>query len=149
MFQKFEYGFIQFNKIFIQLENQGIEHHNDEEPCVCYNETVWDAVSLLYVGATISSCSLPCTTTVAKTKFRFEKVSEGDEIRKMNWIVFVLPEKIRVTATMQKKTSFSQILSDLGGTLGLWLGIGVLQLFQNVATFKLHLVTRPINICKK
>ena len=39
--------------------------HVDEEPCVCYNETVWDAVSLLYVGATISSCSLPCTTTVA------------------------------------------------------------------------------------
>ena len=27
MIQKFEFGFIQFNKIFIQLENQGIEHH--------------------------------------------------------------------------------------------------------------------------
>ena len=25
--QKFEFGFIQFNKIFIQLENQGIEDH--------------------------------------------------------------------------------------------------------------------------
>ena len=25
--QKFEFGLIQFNKIFIQLENQGIEHH--------------------------------------------------------------------------------------------------------------------------
>ena len=25
--QKFKFGFIQFNKIFIQLENQGIEYH--------------------------------------------------------------------------------------------------------------------------
>ena len=27
LIQKFKFGFIQFNKIFIQLENQGIEHH--------------------------------------------------------------------------------------------------------------------------
>ena len=27
LIQKFQFGFIQFNKIFIQLENQGIEHH--------------------------------------------------------------------------------------------------------------------------
>ena len=27
MIQKIEFGFIQFNKIFVQLENQGIEHH--------------------------------------------------------------------------------------------------------------------------
>ena len=26
LIQKFDFGFIQFNKIFIQLENQGIEH---------------------------------------------------------------------------------------------------------------------------
>jgi len=30
LIQKVEFGFIQFNKIFIQLENQGIEHHQDE-----------------------------------------------------------------------------------------------------------------------
>ena len=27
LIQKFEFCLIQFNKIFIQLENQGIEHH--------------------------------------------------------------------------------------------------------------------------
>ena len=27
LIQQFKFGFIQFNKIFIQLENQGIEHH--------------------------------------------------------------------------------------------------------------------------
>ena len=27
LIQKFKFGFIQFNKIFIQLENQGIGHH--------------------------------------------------------------------------------------------------------------------------
>ena len=31
MIQNFKFGFIQFNKIFIQLENQGIEHHYSRE----------------------------------------------------------------------------------------------------------------------
>ena len=31
LIQKFEFGFIKFNKIFIQLENQGIDHYNSNE----------------------------------------------------------------------------------------------------------------------
>ena len=97
-----------------------------------------NTVNLLYTGATRSSCLLPCTTTIAKTKFRFEKVSdtEGKDSERLNWIVFYLPEEMRVTSTTMKVTTFSQILSDLGGTLGLWLGLGVLQLFQSVVFFK-------------
>ena len=97
-----------------------------------------NTVNLLYTGATRSSCLLPCTTTIAKTKFRFEKVSdtEGKDSERLNWIVFYLPEEMRVTSTTMKVTTFSQILSDLGGTLGLWLGLGVLQLFQSVVIFK-------------
>ena len=125
--------------------------HIDEEPSVCYfnesgyfNEPVYNAVNLLFVGATVSSCSPPCTTTIAKTKFRFEKVSAGKEAASTNWVVFYLPENIRVTETMLKDSTLSQILSDLGGTFGLWLGLGVLQLFQSVATFKVSLATKML-----
>ena len=35
--QKFKFGFIQFKKIFIQLENQGIEHHySKSKPPLCH-----------------------------------------------------------------------------------------------------------------
>ena len=62
--------------------------------------------------------------------------TEGKDSERLNWIVFYLPEEMRVTSTTMKVTTFSQILSDLGGTLGLWLGLGVLQLFQSVVIFK-------------
>ena len=117
-------------------------HFSNDEPNII-TEGVMDAVThntvnLLYTGATRSSCLPPCTTTIATTKFRFEKVSdtEGKDSERLNWIVFYLPEEMRVTSTTMKVTTFSQILSDLGGTLGLWLGLGVLQLFQSVVIFK-------------
>ena len=125
--------------------------HVDEEPSLCYadetnyvNESVHNAVNLLYVGATLSSCPLPCITTIAKTKLRFEKMSDTETQVKKNWVTFYLPENIRVTSTLLKKFTFSQILSDLGGTFGLWLGLGVLQLFQSVATFKVSLATKML-----
>ena len=121
--------------------------HVDEEPSVCYsNESVHNTVNLLFVGATVSSCPLPCTTTVAKTKLRFEKVTDAEvqENEYINWIVFYLPANMRVTETLLKDTTFSQVLSDLGGTFGLWLGLGVLQLFQSVATFKVSLATKML-----
>ena len=119
--------------------------HVEEEPSVCYfNESVHNAVNLLYVGATLSSCPLPCITTFAKTKLRFEKMSDTETQVKKNWVTFYLPENIRVTSTLLKKFTFSQILSDLGGTFGLWLGLGVLQLFQSVATFKVSLATKML-----
>ena len=115
-------------------------HLSNDEPNIITDDDAMthNTVNLLYTGATRSSCLPPCTTTIAKTKFRFEKVSdtEGKDSERLNWIVFYLPEEMRVTSTTLKVTTFSQILSDLGGTLGLWLGLGVLQLFQSVVIFK-------------
>ena len=60
----------------------------------------------------------------------------------LNWVVFYLPDEVRVTETLFMDTSVGQVLSDMGGTLGLWLGLGVLQLFQSFAAFKYNVAKK-------
>ena len=115
---------------------------SNEEPNHPYVKSAHVPINLLYTGATRSSCSLPCTTTVAKTKFRFEKESEGKDIETLNWVVFYLPNEVRVTETLFMDTSVGEVLSDIGGTLGLWLGLGVLQLFQSIAALKYNVAKK-------
>ena len=56
----------------------------NEEPNHLYIPSAHLPVNLLYTGAKKSPCPLPCTTTVARTKFRFEKTSEK---RPHIWVV--------------------------------------------------------------
>ena len=118
---------------------------NNEQNVPYFNETLL-LTSLLYAGLTNSDCPLPCTTNVAETKLRFKKVSEGDGLYGLNWISLSLPDEVRVTETLFVETSVGEVLSDIGGTLGLWLGLGVLQLFQSVVAVKYNLVAKTSSL---
>ena len=45
---------------------------------------------------------------------------------------FTFDQDVVVTRTLFPPFSLSQFLSNLGGSLGLWLGLGVLQLCTNL-----------------
>ena len=49
------------------------------------------------------------------------------------WLVF--DQRIHVTESFYPKVSLSKFFSDLGGSLGLWLGVGAVQLFLHGFNF--------------
>ena len=44
-------------------------------------------------------------------------------------------QTVRITESFYPSPSISTLFADLGGSLGLWLGIGILQLSVNVIDF--------------
>ena len=45
---------------------------------------------------------------------------------------------VSITEAFYPPLSFSKILTDIGGTLGFWLGIGLMQICSNLVNFMKH-----------
>ena len=78
----------------------------------------------LHDGRQKSTCPLPCSTFHVESKYQ----SEADE--KFPVIHLNLIQDITVTKTEFLKFTFEKFLSDVGGSMGLWLGLGILQSFE-------------------
>ena len=57
-------------------------------------------------------------------------------------VELILSDKVMVTNNFYPKFSFVEVLASLGGSLGLWLGLGVLQLLQHLLTICISLSSR-------
>ena len=75
----------------------------------------------------VLDCPLPCTTTDIKTVYMNEKYADYVNSRiditfstKVNRYIYDFP-----------KFHFTSFLATLGGTTGLWLGLGVIQLLNS------------------
>ena len=82
----------------------------------------------------LSDCKMPCTTTRTNTKI----IANSNTPRAENTIIIVFTDTMQITKTQFVQFNLWSFLSDIGGSLGLWLGLGIVQLgeiiLQGVST---------------
>ena len=93
----------------------------------------------LILGSTQSECPTPCTSTQITSVFLDEKT--GTE----NRIDITLSEKVSILVTNFPKFNLALFLSACGGSMGMWLGVGVLQIMQLLANMIWKLKTNRNN----
>ena len=68
-------------------------------------------------------CPLPCTSTTRSTDFLYEM----QEDVAYSTIDITFSDKVEVTSWDYGTFSIAEVLASLGGSMGLWLGVGVVQ----------------------
>jgi hypothetical protein len=96
------------------LENVSI-HHLAPEPSSI------ESISDILLGNSLFDCPLPCSTISTQTRFVSENIVDD------NFIIITFSPSVQVTTTDFVKQSLSSFLSAVGGSVGLWLGLGALQ----------------------
>ena len=77
-------------------------------------------------GTQKSHCPLPCSTISIESRLLAKKMSKFNN----SIINLTFSQEMLVTKTQFLKFIFTNFLSDLGGSMGLWLGIGLLQVME-------------------
>lgn len=80
----------------------------------------------LFDGTKISDCPLPCTTIFTESRILVEFPRTTNTSR----INLTFSAKVQVTITDNLKFYLSTFLSELGGSMGLWLGLGMAQAIE-------------------
>ena len=77
------------------------------------------------------TCPLPCTSTTRSTDFLYEM----QEDVAYSTIDITFSDKVEVTSWDYGAFNWAEMLASLGGSMGLWLGVGVVQLLETLLTF--------------
>jgi hypothetical protein len=96
----------------------------------------------LFSGDVVSDCLLPCTTVHTETRFSEEAIDDKTQVS------LAFSPTVEVTTTDLVKPTLSNFLSDVGGSVGLWLGIGMVQAVEIVINFVLPILSR-YRSCRK
>ena len=84
-----------------------------------------EQVMNLYRGSTLSNCPMPCTTFRTTSKMISKRASSP-----LGRILLSFSEKVTMTITELETPSVSELLSAIGGSIGLWLGLGAFQAIE-------------------
>ena len=80
----------------------------------------------LITGISVSDCPLPCTSTQIKIVSLDEKYG----VRKVSRIDIAFEKTVLVSKTDFPKFNIIHFLAEFGGSMGLWLGLGVVQTME-------------------
>ena len=83
-------------------------------------------VDKLREGSRQSSCPASCTSTTISARH----ILTGDTFSDHSAVIFTFSDVVMVTHTGFPAFSLAQELATLGGSMGLWLGLGVLQVLE-------------------
>ena len=111
----------------------GTDHLEDVTNGILQNKNdIWHQF-YLFEGIKPNGCPRPCTTTFVHTTFVAE--TSGMELYGVEWnsLLIIFSEDITITTTNMLEFNFLTSLAYIGSYLGLWLGLGALQLVQIIA----------------
>ena len=94
----------------------------------------------------ISGCPLPCTETKIKTVFINEKVFDRRNVTRVE-LIFSTTVKRKIYSFPQ--FNFFTFLTSVGGTAGLWLGLGIIQVSQNLTAIMNPWIQNLIFKCRR
>ena len=96
-----------------------------------FTETTFPLYFNLLTGSTASPCPLPCSTFYTDTRFLAETASPTlAETNNSALLSLLFSSKVVVTSTDFPSSPLGSFMAEVGGCLGLWLGLGVLQVLQ-------------------
>jgi hypothetical protein len=96
--------------------------------------TKWENASSLdlaqlFEGTTVSPCPLPCRTARVTARLLTERYDDESVLQ------ITFDQTVTVTTTDFVQFSIVTFLSDTGGAMGLWLGLGIIQFLELIVKF--------------
>ena len=93
-----------------------------------------DPMYYMFNGYLGNICPLPCTQTYTTGSLMYTGKVNMNETT----IELLLPKTLMLTKTYFPQFSMVEVLTCLGGSMGLWLGLGVLQLIERLLSTICH-----------
>ena len=89
----------------------------------------------IFAGTKLSDCPLPCTKTKYRTALLDEKFVNSNHSK----VDITFANSVSVVKTDFPVFNLAKFLSALGGCMGIWLGLGILQGIEILMNIKCEL----------